>query len=171
MDYLIKNILKWLFVIIVMTIPIFTRNHKTDIENNAIFSNSDEILENIKHITQLDDKTLLEVIKMLKIQHPHIVISQARLESGNYKSNIATKNNNLFGMKMPRQRKTTATCKKNGYAYYENWIESVKDYKIWQDKYAKNMTEEEYLSYLSDKYSEDSNYVRKILYFCKKYKK
>ena len=71
------------------------------------------------------------------VKHPKIVLKQCLYESAHLKSNICKSNNNLFGMKFPRQRKTTATKVKNKHAYYNNWKDSVKDYKIWQNKYYK----------------------------------
>ena len=41
---------------------------------------------------------------------------------------------NLFGMRLPKARKTTAIGKKRHYAVYKDWISSVEDYKHWQNK-------------------------------------
>ena len=102
------------------------------------------------------------LIDTLNIEHPHIVLAQMKLESGNFKSDLAKNNDNFFGMKYPRQRATVAQGVDRGYAYYRSWSYSVLDYAIWQRRYASGLTEEEYLEMLSEKYAEDKAYVRKV---------
>ena len=97
-----------------------------------------------------------------EIQHPEIVLAQMKIESGNYQSRIAKKNNNYFGMRHPAQRLTVSLGQKNGYARYRNWAYSIIDYGLWQRRYAYNLTEEEYLTKLSNTYAEDPNYVSKV---------
>lgn len=67
---------------------------------------------------------VLSEIKRQGIPHPHIVLAQARLETGNFKSDLCQVNKNLFGMKGGK-----GTRKRNGYAAYRHWRESIKDYK------------------------------------------
>lgn len=97
-----------------------------------------------------------------EIQHPEIALAQMKIESGNYQSRIAKKNNNYFGMRHPAQRLTVSLGRKNGYARYRNWAYSIIDYGLWQRRYAYNLTEEEYLTKLSNTYAEDPNYVSKV---------
>ena len=52
------------------------------------------------------------------IPHPHIVLAQARLETGNFKSDRCRRDHNLFGIKHGKR-----------YARYARWQESVADYK------------------------------------------
>ena len=61
---------------------------------------------------------VLAEIQRQGIPHPHIVLAQARLETGNFKSDRCRRDHNIFGMKRGRR-----------YAKYSNWRESVKDYK------------------------------------------
>ena len=118
-------------------------------------------IENIgeRDITFDNVMTLMDT---LLVEHPHIVYAQMRLESGNFKSNIAKNNNNFFGMRHPRVRITMSRGSLNGYASYDSWSYSVLDYAIWQRMYASGLTEEEYLEMLSEKYAEDKSYVRKV---------
>ena len=52
------------------------------------------------------------------LPHPHIVLAQARLETGNFKSQRCKRDKNLFGIKH------------NGrYAKYARWQDSVTDYR------------------------------------------
>lgn len=52
------------------------------------------------------------------IPHADIVLAQARLETGNFKSRRCREDHNLFGIKHEGK-----------YAKYRNWRESVSDYK------------------------------------------
>lgn len=104
-----------------------------------------------------------EIIKA-GILYPEIAYAQAVLESGAFKSKLANANKNLFGMRMPRHRKTTATGKRYGYATYKSWKQSVADYKLWQDYLfkKKQMTIGEFKRYLNKMYSESTNYTAKL---------
>lgn len=111
---------------------------------------------------EISTERVLALLDTLNVEHPHIVFAQMRLESGNFKSDLAKNNDNFFGMKYPRQRATMAQGVDRGYAYYRSWSYSVLDYAIWQRRYASGLTEEEYLEMLSEKYAEDKAYVRKV---------
>lgn len=111
---------------------------------------------------EISAERVLTLLDALNVEHPHIVLAQMRLESGNFKSDLAKNNDNFFGMKYPRQRATVAQGMDRGYAYYRSWSYSVLDYAIWQRRYASGLTEEEYLEMLSEKYAEDKAYVRKV---------
>lgn len=108
------------------------------------------------------DSTALSFIEESGIQHPYIALAQMKIESGNYTSNIAKKNNNYFGMRHPAQRLTVSLGNKNGYARYRNWAYSILDYALWQRRYAYNLSEEDYLTKLSKTYAEDPNYITKV---------
>lgn len=108
----------------------------------------------------LTDKMLAFAIRDMEIQYPELVYRQVILESGNLKSKLTTRQNNLFGMKMPRKRFTFASDKgKYNYAKYESWAHSVADYKIYQgDNIIKN-----YESFLTKrKYSETKDYIKRL---------
>jgi len=106
---------------------------------------------------------LIELMKELNIQYPHIVLAQAKIESGNYTSNIFRENNNLFGMKEARVRVHTAKGTQYSHAYYDTWRESVYDYAFYQCRYlSKIKSESEYLNYLGQSYAESPNYVSSL---------
>jgi len=106
-------------------------------------------------------ENMIRLITELNIAHPDIVIAQAMIESGNFKSNIFKENHNLFGMKMPKYRKTTAMGTNRGHAVYSSWRQSVIDYALWQGKRAKHQSSSQYLSRLKS-YATDPNYINKI---------
>lgn len=59
--------------------------------------------------------------------------AQIILETNSLTSRICLENNNLFGMKLARSRSTTARGIRYKHAYYDNFIESIRDYKLYQD--------------------------------------
>jgi hypothetical protein len=62
-------------------------------------------------------------------------------------------------MQYPIKRETTAISSTNGYSKYENWQESVNDYKLWQEfvfDRRGDLTKTEYLAYLQKWYAEDT---------------
>jgi hypothetical protein len=64
-------------------------------------------------------------------------------------------------MRYPERRETKAIDENRGYSRYNCWTDSVKDYKLFQDFLLrkKEKSREEYFSFLSRIYAEDSNYV------------
>lgn len=139
----------------------------------SIFVGKRVVNKNVKkdvviNITMKCDEDSLNVdnvknfIKRCKFENAEIVFAQVMLESGNLKSEVALKNNNLLGMKLPGQRPTTAIGKQNGYAIYTSWKECLLDYLIWQSRYAKGLNEEQYLGILQSVYASDKNYIKKL---------
>lgn len=109
--------------------------------------------------------TLYEHLIKVGIKFPEIVFAQAVLESGHFRSPLFERANNLFGMQYPIKRETTAISSTNGYSKYENWQESVQDYKLWQEflfNKRGDLTKAEYLAYLQKWYAEDKRYVIKV---------
>ncbi len=111
--------------------------------------------------------SLVELIEQMNIQHPKIVVAQAIIESGHFKSKLFQVNHNLFGMRKAYQRPTTRIPANidfyyESYAYYHNWQYSVFDYALWQSSFARNLSETEYLDLLKRTYAEDDEYISKI---------
>ena len=124
------------------------------------FYNTDPIVEKI--LTK--ENLWIEILKV-KIKYPEIVFAQAMLESGNLKSTLCVKYNNLFGMKMPKKRATLAKNNtENVFASFKTWREAVLDYKLYQDNINidKYKTEQSYLSYLDKHYAHMGNYSTKV---------
>ena len=93
----------------------------------------------------------------LPFKFKKIVVAQAVLETGWFKSKNFKTNNNLFGMRVPYNRMTTADSSINGYAHYKKWEESVIDYYLMisvRNDIIKMNTEAEYYKYLDVTYSE-----------------
>ena len=66
----------------------------------------------------LNEANLKEELAKHNIPHANIVLAQAKLESGNFKSKLVNTHQNIFGLK-----------KGNNYRRYSHWTECVADYK------------------------------------------
>lgn len=112
---------------------------------------------------QTNEEVLQEILKQ-DIQHPEIVMAQCRLETGNCSSGLCKANHNLFGMKLPKQRETTALGERYNHAYYKSWRDSVKDYKLWQDRFYNG--EDDYYQFLKNQgYATSKTYIQKLKQF------
>jgi len=140
-----------------------------------------------KSLPPLTAENLSTELHHIKVLCPDEVYAQMMLESGNLKSYLVRRTNNMLGMRFPFQRTTTASgiyipskdtivkgdasaLKKyasvSNYAVYDSWQDAVKDYKLWQD--ARFSLNERYLTFLSNVYAEDSAYAQKIKSVMKK---
>ena len=149
---------------------------ENEIDLGHIVENSVEYIEKNAHLLKYSDLMLYEHQKdvfteqklkdyliELNVKYPNIVFAQAKLESGNFKSKIFEENNNLFGMKQPSIRATTATGEQYNHATYNSWRESVLDYALYSCKYTSSIkSESEYIAYLGSRYAEDTNYIFKL---------
>lgn len=66
----------------------------------------------------LNETNLKEELAKNNIPHANIVLAQAKLETGNFKSDLVRTHQNIFGLK-----------KGNRYRRYSHWTECVEDYK------------------------------------------
>ncbi len=97
---------------------------------------------------------VLSEIKRQGIPHHTIVLAQARLETGNFRSDRCRRDHNLFGMKRGRR-----------FAKYSNWRESVKDYK---QRISSRYKGGDYYAFLRRiGYASDKNYIRKVKHIVK----
>lgn len=95
-------------------------------------------------------------LEYFDIKHRDIVKKQIILETGGLTSYLCREQHNLFGMRHPNVRETTSLGSAYGHAYYKNYIDSIKDYAIWQQYYDKG----DYYAFLRDiGYAEAPNYV------------
>ena len=100
---------------------------------------------------------LIYTVWSLPFKYKKIIVAQAVLETGWFKSKNFVVNNNLFGMKKPNTRVTTSDSANNGYAHYNNWRHSVIDYYLLQsttESIYPTHSEHEYYRYLDRIYSE-----------------
>jgi hypothetical protein len=112
---------------------------------------------------QFTADNLRMVINDFGIKFPDVVYRQSVLETGNFKSKVCTENNNYFGFRVfPMKWKGVQMPFKNrGHLVFKNWVESVKQYKLYQDA---NFKDKHYVAHLmSQGYAEDPNYANKLL--------
>jgi hypothetical protein len=116
----------------------------------------------------INDDILYDFLLENNAWYPEILLAQAKLESGNYTSNIFKSNNNLYGMRKVYRRPTTQQGDDKGYGYYSNWCLSVLDRILW-DKFAfeNKPSKDEYLRALRG-YANDPYYIEKLLWIEKK---
>lgn len=110
------------------------------------------------HLPELTIPNLYQEIIRNGIQHPRIVLAQAILETGWFRSPLCRKRHNLFGLTNPKTGK---------YYEFNHWTESVRAYytKV-QYKYKGG----NYLLWLRDiGYAEDPRYVRELIKVMKSY--
>ena len=106
---------------------------------------------------------MIAIMNEVGIVYPDIVMAQAKIETGHFTSKVFRENHNLFGMKLARQRSTTAIGEQYNHAEYTSWRQSVIDYKLWQDKVlTKVKSKRAYLKYLHKHYATNKQYVKLI---------
>ena len=132
--------------------------HKTEVTDTLMI-----------HGETFSEEALVNLMRNSNIKYPHIVLAQAKLESGGFKSKIFKQNHNMFGMRLPKQRPTTAIGEENGFAVYRDWVDCLYDYALYQ-AYAMSTVddESEYFSRLEEKYCTDTGYVASVKDLIKK---
>jgi uncharacterized FlgJ-related protein len=146
-----------------ITIVILLFSNDTIAKERLITINNDSLEVNYNNV--------YKEIRKHNIEFSDIVFCQAILESGHFKSKIAKNNNNLFGMRHPNKRKTESRGSRYKYAIFDNWQDSVKDYKLWQTNFLKNryISRSAYMNYIENTYCGYSNYILNLNKIHKKY--
>lgn len=120
--------------------------------DNASNISKVSFVEKANDMSELTIPNLYAEIKRNGIAYPDIVLAQAILETGWFRSSACRKKNNLFGLTNPRTGK-----------YYEfgHWKDSVRAYySMVQRKYKGG----NYLLWLRKiGYAEDKNYIRSVI--------
>ena len=113
---------------------------------------TDDITKSENNLPELTIPNLYKEIIRNGILHPKIVLAQAILETGWFRSSVCRNKHNLFGLTNPRTGK---------YYEFNHWTESVRAYytKV-QYKYKGG----NYLLWLDEiGYAEDPNYIISII--------
>lgn len=141
-------------VLIGLAIP-YSKSTNKDIQVYEVTTDSIES-KVIKPIPKkvLNEKNLRAELIKHNIPHVDIVIAQAKLESGNFKSDLVKTHQNIFGLR-----------KKNSYRRYSHWTECVEDYsKRISSRYKGG----DYYAFLKRiNYTTDDKYIEKLKLMCK----
>ena len=141
--------------------------------NSFVIGNVDSEKESIvmDSTLALNEVNVYNALIYYHIKYPDVVMSQIMLESSNLTSRLCIKNNNLLGMTVPTKRQTTAINKK-GYAKYKFWLESIVDYKFYQDAILSKHnldTKKKYIAFLHKNYAKNNKYKNTLTYMSKEY--
>lgn len=125
---------------------------------NSVKPNKEKPLEGLEWYSKSPKDGLYEAMEYYGILHSDVVYAQAVLESGNFKSELAVKHNNLFGL---------YNSSKKEYYKFNHWSESVKAYRdLVQYKFIKKQKQYEqemYYKFLVNmKYAEDPEYILRL---------
>ena len=119
-----------------------------------------EVWAESKTLPALTIPNLYQEIIRNGIKHPKIVLAQAILETGWFRSPFCRNRHNLFGLTNPKTGK---------YYEFNHWMESLRAYytKV-QYRYSQrnriNSSDVDYLKWLRDiGYAEDPRYVRELI--------
>ncbi len=159
------NFKKFLFYILFVIIGYAVGHHFSPAKEETVAMAPANIEQNQAVSDDFSPEALLAYMKKLKIKYPETVLSQARLETGNFQSEIFKENHNLFGMKVAASRPTSAIGTNRGHAQYRNWKESVVDYALFQSFIIAKLPSnniKEYRSYIQKFYSTTSDYLARI---------
>jgi hypothetical protein len=150
------------FILIILGSVVFIKNSRC-LYCDSIPKSTDQLLSDTLTIY-----TVASELECIGVQFPEVVACQAALESGHFKSSLATKYNNLFGMKRvysrPNYQDGYVSTASGMFGKYPHWITSCWDYKLYQDMFVISANSpEEYLNFLQRvRYAEDPNYINKL---------
>ena len=99
-------------------------------------------------------ESLYQEILKNNIKHPKIVLAQAILETGWFRSSVCRKKGNLFGLRNPRT---------HDYYNFNDWRESVKAYYDKVQYRYKNKNENYLLWLKKIGYAEDKGYIEAVM--------
>lgn len=125
--------------------------------------------ENWLYAAELTPENLMIALELNSILAKDTVFAQGRLETGNFTSILCVQHNNLFGMRKPLRRQTTALgSTDNNYASYATWYDCVKDVALFQQWYlARGRDMSNYFLFLEEiGYAEDPGYINKLSLLC-----
>lgn len=125
---------------------------KTRVDNSVRNANIRKVLNN-GDVPEFTPELFVKKVKEAGITYPDVAIAQSLWETGHFKKGVFLKNNNLFGMKHPGRRKTTSIGKANNHAKYNNWLDSVTDYKLWEKDWGMDkLPKDQYINKLNNVY-------------------
>ena len=120
-----------------------------------------EITINTRDTIQLKQDIFKEIDR-LPFKFKHILKAQSILESSHFKSPVFTQNFNCFGMRVPKSRPTLCVSENLGHAVYKSLEDCILDRYTFEVLYLKNLSEEDYYTYLDRSYAEGQGYSKML---------
>lgn len=176
------------YTVLVLSLLLFPYNQSESYNTNDILQVYHYEPSKALPIPELTLENVEKEVRKNNILCAEQVCAQIKLESGNLKSWLLKRTNNMLGMRFPYRRSTTAVGiflpskdtivygtqkellvyrKELSYAVYKNWTDAIKDYKLWQDQ-TFNL-KKRYMDFLKQNYAEDTLYISKLNYITSKW--
>lgn len=108
------------------------------------------------------EEEVFEMVDRMPFKYPDIIKAQILLETGHLTSEVYKHNNNLFGMRVAKQRLTLAKGENLKHAYFESLEDCIIDRLVYEAKYLNNLNREQYFDFLDRLYAEGDNYSNKL---------
>lgn len=163
LSFYLKGIIISVVTAVMMTLGLFYLVNNYYHERKMLRINEELKLIILKEHNKFDRDLMIQFMKDINIKFPHIVYSQAILESTDFSSQIFKENNNCFGMKVATVRQSTNKGEQYKHAIFDNWKDCVIDYALYQARYLNGIkTEAQYFDYLQQSYAEDLGYTNKL---------
>lgn len=112
--------------------------------------------------TKIYREIVFNAIDDMEFKFKDIVKAQAILESGHFNSDVFRQNNNVFGIRLPKKRETTAIGSNLRYAVYGDICSSIEDRLLYEQRYLINLTRQQYFAYLDRVYAKNKSYSKKL---------
>lgn len=139
--------MKKVILFILLSLFTFSFNTKSSYKNTNV-----ERVDTTFLTIELNDSILYLALLHYEVKEPKIVLAQAKLESGNFTSNLFINKNNFLGLYNSRKKE---------FFEFDHWSDCIKGYK--------NMIEyklrdgENYYDFLERiGYAEDPDYIAKV---------
>ena len=131
-------------------LPLLRSLHEKVMECDRQLARLSGVEQEASKLVELTIANLYAALKKHGIKYPKIVLAQAILETGRFRSRVCNENINLFGLRHS-----------NGYYVFDHWEESVIAYK--NKVQYKHRDNENYYSFLRRiGYSTSKDYVRRV---------
>jgi len=164
------GVTNWLFILIgILLLTNFLVLISKGLELNDRLSVNFKVpseLQSVKNTNNdsiISQKILYQYLLSIRAPHAKVMLIQALIESGEFKSLLFRKNHNLFGMKLVTSRASSTPNSNAGYQSYNTWTESVTDFILWEySRGIETLNDQEFINFLSKIYAEDPNYALKI---------
>jgi uncharacterized FlgJ-related protein len=108
------------------------------------------------------EEEIFEMVDRMPFKYKDIVKAQILIETGHFKDEVFKHNNNLFGMRLAKQRLTLATGDNLKHAVFETVEESLYDRLIYEAMYLNKLNREQYFSFLDRLYAEGEGYSTRL---------